>query len=201
MLNHRIRCIYFKSEANNAAVFHQFRLKHDLTLIDHNNFTVVVVTHTLGKSKFLHCRKKAVTRKLVSRGVGRVQRVVCAGKFISNLLIVEDGNPRLTSRWLRFMRKVFDVSGLEKNLNSSFYLGQETLRPCLPVAVLACVSLLLLRQTANVNLFHVAKFFIYLSFTVHYSYAKIGRFTPILSVRIVSSYFYLHITHFKNFST
>ena len=58
-----------------------------------------------------------------------------------------------------------------------------------------------LRQTANVNLFHVAKFFIYLSFTVHYSYAKIGRFTPILSVRIVSSYFYLHITHFKNFST
>ena len=100
------------------------------------------------------------------------------------------------------MRKVFDVSGLEKNLNSSFYLGQEALRPCLPVALLACVSLLLLRQaTANVNLFHVAKFFIYLSFTVHYSYAKIGRFTPILSVRIVSSYFYLHITHFKNFST
>ena len=100
------------------------------------------------------------------------------------------------------MRKVFDVSGLEKNLNSSFYLGQEALRPCLPVALLACVSLLLLRQaTANVNLFHVAKFFIYLSFTVDYSYAKIGRFTPILSVRIVSSYFYLHITHFKNFST
>ena len=94
MLNHRIRCIYFKSEANNAAVFHQFRLKHDLTLIDHNNFTVIVVTHTLGKSKFLYCRKKAVTRKLVSRGVGRVQRVVCAGNFIANLLIVEDGNPR-----------------------------------------------------------------------------------------------------------
>ena len=99
------------------------------------------------------------------------------------------------------MRKVFDVSGLEKNLNSSFYLGQEALRPCFPVALLACVSLLLLRQTANVTLFHVAKFFIYLSFTVHYNYAKIGRFTLILSVRIVSSYFYLHITHFKNFST
>lgn len=53
-----IKSVYFKSEANNAAVFHQFRLKHNFTLIDHNNFTFVVVTHTLGKRKYLHCRKK-----------------------------------------------------------------------------------------------------------------------------------------------
>ena len=99
------------------------------------------------------------------------------------------------------MRKIFDVSGLEKNLNSSFYLGQEALRPFLPVALLACLSLLLLRQTANVNLYHVTKFSIYLSFTVHYNNTKIGRFTPILSVRIVLSCFYQHIAHFKNFST
>ena len=38
--------------------------------------------------------------------------------------------------------------------------------------------------TANVNLYHVTKFSIYLSFTV-YSYSKIGKFTPILSIRIV----------------
>ena len=75
-------------------MFLQFRLKHNFTLIDHNNFTFVVVTHTLGKSKYLYYLKKAVTRKLVSRGVGRVQRVVCPGNFIANLLIVEDGNPR-----------------------------------------------------------------------------------------------------------
>ena len=101
-----------------------------------------------------------------------------------------------------FCVKFLMFQGLKKTWIRAFTLGKQALRPCLPVALLACVSLLLLRQaTGNVNLFHVAKFFIYLSFTVHYSYAKIGRFTPILSVRIVSSYFYLHITHFKNFST
>ena len=44
---------------------------------------------------------------------------------------------------------------------------------------------------ANVNLYHVTKFSIYLSFTVHYSYTKIGRFTSILSIRIVLSCLYL----------
>ena len=36
----------------------------------------------------------------------------------------------------------------------------------------------------NVNLYHVTKFSIYLSFTVYYNYTKIGRFTPILSITI-----------------
>ena len=97
--------------------------------------------------------------------------------------------------------KFFDVSGLEKNLNSSFYFKQEALTPCLPVALLACLSLLLLRQTANVNLYDVTLFSIYLSFTVHYNNTKISRFTLILSIRIILSGFYLHITHFENFST
>ena len=35
--------------------------------------------------------------------------------------------------------------------------------------------------TAN----HVTKFSIDLSFSVHYDYAKIGRFTPILSMKIM----------------
>ena len=38
------------------------------------------------------------------------------------------------------------------------------------------------RQTTNVNLYRVTKFSIYLSFTVHHNYTKIGRFTPILSI-------------------
>ena len=51
------------------------------------------------------------------------------------------------------------------------------------------------------NLYRVTKFSIYLSFTVHYNYTKIGRFTPILSIRIVLLCFYLLISHFENFST
>ena len=48
-------------------------------------------------------------------------------------------------------------------------------------------------QTANVNLYHVTKFANDSSFTVHYNYTKITRFTPILSIRIVLSCFYLLI--------
>ena len=39
------------------------------------------------------------------------------------------------------------------------------------------------------------------SFTVHFNYTKIGIFTPILSIRIVLSYFYLLVSHFEDFST
>ena len=56
-------------------------------------------------------------------------------------------------------------------------------------------------QTANVNLYHVTKFSIYLSFTIYYNYPKIGKFTLILSIRIVLRCFYLLISHFENFST
>ena len=41
----------------------------------------------------------------------------------------------------------------------------------------------------------------YLLFTVHYNYTKIGKFTPILSIRIVLSCCYLLISHFENFPT
>ena len=40
-----------------------------------------------------------------------------------------------------------------------------------------------------------------LVFTIYYNYTKIGRFTPILSIRIVLSCFYQLISHFENFST
>ena len=33
------------------------------------------------------------------------------------------------------------------------------------------------RETANTNLYHVTKFPLYLSFTVHYFYTKISSFT------------------------
>ena len=59
------------------------------------------------------------------------------------------------------------------------------------------------RQTANVNFYHVDKFPLYLSFTAHYNYTKIGRFTSILTIRIVLSCFNQLISHFEreNFST
>ena len=44
-----------------------------------------------------------------------------------------------------------------------------------------------LRQTANVNLYHVTKFSTLLSFTVHYNYTKICRFMLILYITIVLS--------------
>ena len=49
--------------------------------------------------------------------------------------------------------------------------------------------------------YHVTKFSIHLSFTVHQNYTKFGRFTPVLSIEIVLSCFYLLISHFANFST
>ena len=36
---------------------------------------------------------------------------------------------------------------------------------------------------------------------IHYNYTNIGRFTPILSMTIVLSCFYLLISNFENFST
>ena len=48
----------------------------------------------------------------------------------------------------------------------------------------------------------MTKFSIYLSFNVHYNYTKIGKFKPILSIRIVLCCFYLLISSlFENFST
>ena len=59
-----------------------------------------------------------------------------------------------------------------------------------------------LQQTAEVNLYHVTKFsFILLVINVHYNYTKIGKFTPILSIRIVLSCFYSLLSHFENVST
>ena len=47
--------------------------------------------------------------------------------------------------------------------------------------VIIVIERLSIAFTAN----HVTKFLIDLSFTVHYDYTKIGRFTPILSMRII----------------
>ena len=37
--------------------------------------------------------------------------------------------------------------------------------------------------------------------TVHHNYTKIGKFTPILSIRIDLSCFYLLLSHFENVAT
>ena len=53
------------------------------------------------------------------------------------------------------------------------------------------------------NLYHVTKFSLFLTFIVHYFYKKVNYFTPVLSIRIVlSSCFYpLFYFNFKVFST
>ena len=58
-----------------------------------------------------------------------------------------------------------------------------------------------LRQTANVNLYHLTKFSPNLPFTVYYLYTKISGFTPVLSIRIVLDSFYLLIFYSEKFST
>ena len=57
------------------------------------------------------------------------------------------------------------------------------------------------RQAANVNLYHVTKFPIFLSFTVHYNYKEIISFMPALSMRIALSRFYQLIFYFEKFSS
>ena len=58
-----------------------------------------------------------------------------------------------------------------------------------------------LRQTANVNLYHLTKFSPNLPCTVYYLYTKISAFTPVLSIRIVLDSFYLLIFYSEKFST
>ena len=59
----------------------------------------------------------------------------------------------------------------------------------------------LLRQTANVKLYHVTKLPPLLSFTVYYFYTKISSFTPVLSIRTVLDGFYLLIFCAEKLST
>ena len=70
-----------------------------------------------------------------------------------------------------------------------------------PVGIWGCAAGSRLRQTANVNLYHVTKFIPYFSFTVYCFYTKIDRFMPVLSKRIVLDCFYLLIFYFEKFST
>ena len=86
-----------------------------------------------------------------------------------------------------------------------FYSEKFSTDVCrLPYAVNVNLNLsydLRLRQTANVNLYHVTNFSLYFSFTINYIIINISSFTPGLSKRIVLDCFYLLIFHFKTFST
>ena len=52
--------------------------------------------------------------------------------------------------------------------------------------------------TANVNLYHLTKFSLYLSFTVYYLNKTISRFTLVSSINIVLNSFYLFIFYFQD---
>ena len=54
-----------------------------------------------------------------------------------------------------------------------------------------------LRQTAIVNMYHVTKVSLNLSFTVHFNCTKISRFTPFLYRRIVWAGFYMLIFYLR----
>ena len=58
-----------------------------------------------------------------------------------------------------------------------------------------------IRQTANVNLYHVTNFPLTLRFTVHYLYLKISSFALVLSIKIGLNCFYLHVVYIEKLST
>ena len=58
-----------------------------------------------------------------------------------------------------------------------------------------------LRQTADVNLYHVTKFSPYFPFTLYCFYTKISSFMPVLTIGIVRDCFYLLIFYSEKFST
>ena len=58
-----------------------------------------------------------------------------------------------------------------------------------------------LRQTADVNLYHLTKFSPYFSFTLYCFYTKISSFMPVSTIGIVRDCFYLLIFYSEKFST
>ena len=107
----------------------------------------------------------------------------------------------------KFWKQLKVMGNLERMWKNVWDLKKKTKkRVQFPTVVQAKGSIEVLERlskvfTANLNLYHVTKFAIYLSFTVYYNYMKISRFTPILSMTIVLSCFYLLISHIVNFST
>ena len=57
-----------------------------------------------------------------------------------------------------------------------------------------------LRQTADVNLYHVTKFPPYFSPTLYCFYAKMSSFIPVLTIGIVLDSFYLLVFYYEKFS-
>ena len=57
------------------------------------------------------------------------------------------------------------------------------------------------RQTANLNTYHVTKFSLYFSFTVHYIITNISSFTPVLSEKLFRTVFICSVSIFTNVST
>ena len=64
-----------------------------------------------------------------------------------------------------------------------------------------CVKIHVLRQTADVNLYHVTKFSTYSPFILYCFYTKISSFMPDITIGIVWDCFYLLIFYSEKFST
>ena len=56
-----------------------------------------------------------------------------------------------------------------------------------------------LRQTANVNMYHVTKFSLYFSFTVHYIITNISSFTLVLSEKLFRTVFICSVSILRMF--
>ena len=55
--------------------------------------------------------------------------------------------------------------------------------------------------TANVNLYHVTKFYPNWCFAIHYFYPKISRLTLVLSITVFLAFFMQNVVYFEKFST
>ena len=63
------------------------------------------------------------------------------------------------------------------------------------------IKIHVLRQTADVNLYHVTKFSTYSPFSLYCFYTKISSFMPDITIGIVRDCFYLLIFYSEKFST
>ena len=63
------------------------------------------------------------------------------------------------------------------------------------------IKIHVLRQTADVNLYHVTKFSTYSPFSLYCFYTKISSFMPDITIGIVWDCFYLLIFYSEKFST
>lgn len=82
---------------------------------------------------------------------------------------------------------------------NSFSLKKEEFHDHFKQFLTKTIQRLRLKFTANVNTYHVTKFSLYFSFTVHYIITNISSFTPLLSKKLFRTVFICSVSILRIF--